>query len=504
MKSCLYRILSLSCVLALFGSNVLAKDYEDYESSSKYENDYGTDPKYNDYGGGIDQMGGKQKDAQEEDYSPFTKSTGRIEESDVIGIRISGRKLVLFSADKKYYEEQIQGNIFSEFDFFAKYPRLLSVDLSNMSLNRKVLQGLRKYLPKTIKSLIINSCSIENKDFEELTDIIIEHKQLEFITVVAPNYAQAESAKLIAAIGDLKVVRGLSLTLGKLESGGCDILGEIFAKSKETLTSLNLGFMKVEDNKSYDALIDSLGQLKKLTMLEYSVLESTENQVGKFFDSLARLRALIDLKLCFYDFKDHEGVEAYRNAENLNEAMKNLTNLESLDISNMDLPESVLQTISRSMGKLTHLRTLNISGDPIVVKTAKVLAKSLQKLENLVTLIANNCEISSETFSALCEGFRNSSLKHMYFSGNKIKSSVKSFPVSQMKELVLLDFSHNNINLKDIVDFMKTIPSETRLEVVNWKSNDLKGLSEEQKIRERDELKAWKKIHRISTLDLGI
>ena len=51
---------------------------------------------------------------------------------------------------------------------------------------------------------------------------------------------------------------------------------------------------------------------------------------------------------------------------------------------------------------------------------------------------------------------------------------------------------------------MKTIPSETRLEVVNWKSNDLKGLSEEQKIRERDELKAWKKIHRISTLDLGI
>lgn len=500
MKSCLYRILSLSCIFALFGNNVSARDYENYESSSGYESDYGTDPD----GGWNDRGSSNQKDAQGEDYYPFTKSMGRIEERDVIGIRISGKKLVLFSADKKYYEEQIQGDIFSEFDFFVKYPRLLSVDLSNIKLTRKVLQNLQKYLPKTIKSLIINSCSIENEDFEELTDIIVGHKQLEFITVVAPNYAQAESAKLIAAIGDLKVVRGLNLTLGELESGGCDILREIFVKSKGTLTSLNLGFMKVEDNRSYDTLIDSLGQLKKLTMLEYSVLESTENQVGKFFNSLAKLRALTDLKLCFYDFKDHEGVEAYHNAENLNEAMKNLTNLESLDISNMDLPESVLQTISRAMGELTHLRSLNISGDPIVVKTAKVLARSLQKLENLVTLIANNCEISNEAFSTLCEGFRNSSLKHVYFSGNRINTSIRSLPVSQMKELAILDFSHNNINLQDIVGFMETIPSETKLEIVNWERNNLEGLSEDQKINERNKLKIWKKEHRINTLDLGI
>jgi len=378
------------------------------------------------------------------------------------------------------------------------------VDLSNIKLTRNMLQDLQKYLPKTIKSLIINSCSVEKEDFEELTDIITGHKQLEFITVIAPDYAQAESAKLVAAIGDLKVVKGLNLTLGELEAGGCDILKEIFVKSKGTLTSLNLGFMKVEDSESYNALIDSLSELKKLTVLEYSVLESTESQVSRFFNSLAKLRALTDLKLCFYDFKDHEGVEAYHNAESLNEAMKNLTNLESLDISNMDLPESVLQTISRAMGELPHLRSLNVSGDPISVKTAKVLAKSLQKLDNLVTLIANNCEISSEAFSTLCGGFQNSSLKHVYFSGNKIKTSIKSLPVSQMKELVLLDFSNNNISLSDIIDFMKTIPSETKLALINWKNNNLKDLSEEQKINERDELKRWKKDHQINTLDLGI
>ena len=495
MKSCLYRILSLSCVFVLFGSDVSAKDYENYGSSSGYENDYGT---------GQNQSSYNQKGAQEADYYPFTNSSGRIEEREVVGIRISGKKIVLLGTNKQYYEEQIQGEAFSEFDFFTKYPRLLSVDLSNIKLTRNMLQDLQKYLPKTIKSLIINSCSVEKEDFEELTDIITGHKQLEFITVIAPDYAQAESAKLVAAIGDLKVVKGLNLTLGELEAGGCDILKEIFVKSKGTLTSLNLGFMKVEDSESYNALIDSLSELKKLTVLEYSVLESTESQVSRFFNSLAKLRALTDLKLCFYDFKDHEGVEAYHNAESLNEAMKNLTNLESLDISNMDLPESVLQTISRAMGELPHLRSLNVSGDPISVKTAKVLAKSLQKLDNLVTLIANNCEISSEAFSTLCGGFQNSSLKHVYFSGNKIKTSIKSLPVSQMKELVLLDFSNNNISLSDIIDFMKTIPSETKLALINWKNNNLKDLSEEQKINERDELKRWKKDHQINTLDLGI
>lgn len=508
MKSCLYRILSLSCVFALFGNDVSAKDYENYESSSGYENDYVTESNgssgYNDYGSGQSQGYSDQKGVQEEDYYPFKKSTGRIEEREVIGIRVSGNKIVLLGTNKRYYEEQIQKGDLEEFDFFTKYPKLLSVDLSDMKLTRKVLQDLQKYLPKTIKSLIINSCSVEKQDFEELTDIITSHNQLEFVTIVAPDCAQAESAKLIAAIGDLKVIRGLNLTLGELESGGCDVLRETLVKSEKTLTSLNLGFMRVEDNDSYSDLLASLGQLKKLKVLEYSVLESTESQVGNFFNSLAKLRELTDLKLCFYDFKDHEGVEAYHNAESLNEALKNLTRLESLDISNMSLSDSVLQTISRSMEGLTHLRSLNISGDPISVKTAKVLAQSLRKLDNLVTLIANDCEINDEAFSTLCGGFQNSSIKHLYLSGNKIKTSVKSLPVSQMKNLSILDFSRNGIGLSDIVGFVKTIPNETKLEIINWEKNDFKSFSEEQRINERNKLKVWKKEHRINTLDLGI
>ena len=262
--------------------------------------------------------------------------------------------------------------------------------------------------------------------------------------------------------------------------------------------------MKVDDSESYDKLLASLGELKKLERLEYSVLESTEKQVKEFVNSLSKLTKLTDLKICFDDFSSHDGVEAYHNAEDLNEAMKNLKDLVTLDISNMNLPDSVLQTISRSLEDLMKLKTLNVSGNPINAKTAKVLSESLKNMDSLVTFIANNCEINDAAFSALCGGLQNSSLQYMYFSGNNIVSSVKSLPVSQMKSLTVLNFARNKIKLSNVVGFMETIPEGSKLEIVNWEGNDFSGIGESQRTEEMNKLKIWKREHKVNTLDLGI
>ena len=487
MKSRFYRILSLSCAIALLGGSVSAEEYT-----------------RSNYGLGTGENYASQKEAQETDLYPFTKSQGRMDNKDVVGIRISGKKVVLLAENKTYFEEQGQDQDLSEFDFFSKYPKLLSVDICNMDLTREVLENLQKYLPKTINSLKVSSCTIANQDFEEFTDIITRHKQLEFLTVIGTNMAQAESAKLVAAVEDLKVIKCLNLTLGEIGANGCDILKEILLKSMNTLEGLNLGFMKVDDSESYDQLLESLGELKNLKKLEYSVIESTEKQVGKFVSSLAKLTKLTDLKIYFDDFNSHDGVEAYHNAESLNEAMKNLRDLESLDISNMNLPDSVLQTISRSLGELMKLKTLNVSGNPINAKTAKVLSESLKSMDSLSALIANGCEMSDEAFSALCGGMQNSSLQYACFSGNNIVGSVKSLPVSQMKSLIAIDFTRNKIKLSDVVGFMETIPEGSKLEIVNWEGNDFGGISESQRTEEMNKLKIWKREHRVSTLDLGI
>ena len=505
MKGCLYRVFSLSCVLALFGGDVLARD----NYSSGYDaTDLQMGNRYSEKYSSKSNSSFSSKEATEEDYYPFVKSKGRIEDKDVVGIRLFGDKVVLLGGDgenREYLEGQSQQSDFSDFDFFSKYPRLLSVEFCNIDLTRDKLQNIQKFLPKTVKSLIINSCSVANKDFEELTDIISGHEQLVSVTVIMPRLAQAETEQLIKSISDLNSTKFLNLTLGDLGEGGCTVLREVIEKSEKTLVGLNLGFMKVANSEAYNNMLDSLGKLKNLNKLEYSVLESTEDQVGRFFSSLSKLEKLTDLKVCFDDFNSHDGVESYHNAEGLNEAIRNLTALENLDISNMNLPDSSLQTISKAMEDLTKLKTLNISGDPVSVKTAKVLAESLAKMEGLVTFVANDCQMTGEAFSALCGGFRNnSSLKKMSVSGNKIEGSVKSLPVSQMKNLSVLNVAYNNIGLPDIVGFMKTIPSETNLEVISWKGNNFEGLSEEERIAEIDGLKIWKRQNRVNTLDLGI
>ena len=499
MKGCLYRVFSLSCVLALIGGDVSARDnYSSGYDTTDLQMDNGYGEKYS--------SGGKE--AKEGDYYPFVKSKGRIEDKNVVGIRLLGDKVVLLGGDgenREYSEGESQQSDFSDFDFFSKYPRLLSVEFCSMNLTRDKLQNVQKFLPKTVKSLIINSCSVADKDFEELTDIISGHEKLVSITVIMPRLAQAETEQLIKSISDLNNTKFLNLTLGDLGEGGCTVLREVIEKSEKTLVGLNLGFMKVADSEAYNNMLDSLGKLKNLSKLEYSVLESTEDQVGRFFNSLSKLEKLTDLKLCFDDFNSHDGVESYHNAEGLNEAIRNLTALENLDISNMNLPDSSLQTISKAMEDLTKLKTLNISGDPVSVKTARVLAESLAKMEGLVAFVANDCQMTGEAFSALCGGFRNnSSLKKMSVSGNKIEGSVKSLPVSQMKNLSVLNVAYNNIRLPDIVGFMKTIPSETNLEVISWKGNNFEGLSEEERIAEIDGLKIWKRQNRVNTLDLGI
>ncbi len=509
MKGCLYRVFSLSCVLALLGGDVLARNSysSGYGATDMWEGESYTDNTNRGYGYS-DGYSNESKNTKEEDYYPFIKSRGQVEDKNVIGIRLLGDKVILLGGDgenREYSEGQSQQSDFSDFDFFSKYPRLLSVEFCNIKFTRDMLQNVQKFLPKTVKSLIINSCYISTKDFEELTDIISGHEQLISVTAVLPKLAQAETEQLIKSIGDLKSIKFLNLTLGELGEGGCTALKEVIEKSEKTLLGLNLGFMKVAESDPYDDLLGSLGKLKNLNKLEYSVLESTEDQIGRFFSSLEKLEKLTDLKLCFDDFYSHDGVKSYHNAEGLNAAMRNLTALESLDISNMKLPDSALQTISKAMEDLTKLKSLNISGDPISEKTARVLAESLAKMENLITFVANDCEMTGEAFSALCGGFRNnSSLKCISVSGNKIESSVKSLPISQMKNLSMLNVAYNNIKLPDIVEFMKTIPSETSLEVISWKGNSFEGFSEEERISEIDNLKIWKRQNRVNTLDLGI
>lgn len=488
MKGCLYRVLSLSCVFALFVGSASAKyKVGKYQSSIVKERDYRN-----------------QERDQGSEYGPFIKSEGNIREDEVVAIKISDGKIVFFGEGGRYFENQGMQLKPSEFGFFKKYPKLISVDFSNIELTKEMITYIQMSLSKTVRSLIINSCSIAKEDIEAFADIIIDNKQLQYITITLPDIGQAESAKLIAAIGCLDSIKWLNLVLGELESTGCNSLADVLAKSAETLTSLSLGFKNIEDNASYDNMLTSLGELSSLRRLEYSVLQSNERQVENFNNSLAQLENLRDLTICFDDYDSHNRAKAFQNAEKFTEAIANLKNLENLDISNMNLPDSVLQIIANSMEKLAQLKSLNISGNPINAETAGVLSESLKNLENLSTLVANNCKLNNKAFDALCGNLQNSSLQCMFFSRNDIQNSIASLRISQMTNLKALDFSFNNVELPDVANFMMKIPSETKLAFVNWTGCKSEKLDEVQRVELRNKLKIWALENHVKTLALGI
>lgn len=485
MKGCLYRILSLSCVLALFVGNVSAK-YQVKEYGSKERN-------YRNQG-----------KTQDSEYGPFVKSEENIKEDEVIAIKISDGKIVFFGEGGRCFENHGMRLNFLEFGFFKKYPKLLSVDLSDIALTKEMIAYIQTSLSKTVKSLIINSCSISKEDIEAFADIFIDNKQLQYVTITLPDSGQIESAKLIAAIGSLDSIKWLNLVLGELESVGCNSLADVLTKSAKTLTSLSLGFKNIEDDDACKNLLTSLGELKSLRRLEYSVLQSNENQVESFNNSLAQLKNLQDLTICFNDFDSLNRAKAFQNAEKFNMAMANLKNLENLDISNMNLPDSVMQIIANSIGDLAQLKSLNISGNPINTETAGVLAESLKKLGKLSTLVANDCMLNNMAFDILCGNLQNDSLRCMLFSRNNLQNSVMSLHISQMTNLKALDFSFNNVELSDVVNFMMTIPSETKLSFVNWTGCKLEKLDTIQQVELRNKLKIWAFENNVKTLALGI
>ena len=251
-------------------------------------------------------------------------------------------------------------------------------------------------------------------------------------------------------------------------------------------------------------MLVSLGSLTKLRKLEYSIFESDTKQVGILFTSLGKLRNLTNLKICVDDFSKHDGVASFQNAQILGQSIKQLKNLENLDISNMDLPDTVIQVISGEIKNLEKLKTLNVSGNPSNEATAVAFAEALKGLDNLIVLIANNCEITDKTFPSLCSGLQGSHLKHLYLSGNKIESSVTSLPVSLMKDLTVLNLSYNGIKMKDVAGFWNKLNGNVNLEIINWEGNAFASESDDDKVGLRNQVSIWKKEHNIDTIDLGI
>jgi Leucine-rich repeat (LRR) protein len=433
---------------------------------------------------------------EEENNYPFIKSSGRIAPENVAGIRIKKGGITLFGFDNTYSSELSPNNLdFSDINFFRQYPKLMSVELDELSFSENMLENLGKFLPPELKVFIMRSCVVKKEHYELLADLITTHKSLESVSLFCPDLSGTESETVLSALKGCANVKFLDIAFGELTSQGIESLASLISSSAKILSGLSLGWKKITDAKesSYEKITNEIRKITNLRKLGFSVMSLSERDLGYIVNVIGDLPELRYLKLFFDGIKEHKSVKLFENGEALQRSLVKLSKLEEFDVSSVDFPAEVFQMITKSVESMPALKTLNISDNTLDEKSAQTLSESIKKTDSIVTLLANYCRIDAKVFSALCRSLSGVSLQHLYFRGNKIKGGAKSLPIASMPEVSVVDFSDNEMNYDDAMGFIQSTKGHVKLQIVNFKGNSgiekLSGLARTEK---NDQLVEWK------------
>ena len=144
---------------------------------------YAREESYNNNNAGV--LSGTEEDSGIQDEKianyPFTKSESQLESENVVGMKIDKKGTTLFSNENTYYSEITgEGNNFSNINIFSQYPKLISVEFRNLTFSEQDLENIRNFINENkeskIKNLSFNSCVINEKDIEYITDTISKLK----------------------------------------------------------------------------------------------------------------------------------------------------------------------------------------------------------------------------------------------------------------------------------------------------------------------------------------
>jgi Ran GTPase-activating protein (RanGAP) involved in mRNA processing and transport len=442
--------------------------------------------------------------SEEANYFPFMKVGSKISSDKVVGMCIKEKNIVFLGMSDAstyvYYEESLkEDEDFSDLNFFREYPRLVSVEINGLKLTIDMLENIQKLLPASIKCLIVDSCAIESENFELLSDIIKKHKQLASIKIRLPKSSVTESNVILQSIAGHAQMKFIGITLGAISSESCEYLNNVIAHSTETLEELTLGWNSItvgddaESDKAYREVMKSMAETKQLKKLEFSVMSLSESSATTVFEALGDLKHLTNLKIFIDNLAMHKSVKLFENMEVLRDSLQKLPNLETFDISSMNLSGHEMQVLMQAISYMSKLKTLDVSGNVLDQKSAETLSESLQEHYSVTELRANDCSMDDVAFNGLCKSLSNTSLINLFLRGNKIKEGAKNLPLKSMPDLMLVDFAQNDMNCEDAMAFVELTKDQSNLHIVNFKGNSgIDAMSNIEKTIKNDQLTAWK------------
>ena len=462
--------------------------------------------------------GSSESENEFENY-PFKKAQGSISAEQVCGIRLKKNKMILLSYDHEYSEEQLKDDEnFSDTDFFKKYPKLLSVELSEMDMSDEVIENLQAYLPNDLKMLIIDSCKVSKKNgYTLLSDLIERHPSLISLRVRMYSTTVSQSEQIADVLSRLKKLKYLGVGFGQVDDKTQANLAECLQQSSDNLRDLSLSWMEVaeeeskseesdneeSDSKGASSLVEALKKTApKLQSLELAFLKLPEKSVMDWFNSLEKCKELKNLTVYVGNMRNYAKVVRNDSAEALGSAVGGMKHLEKLDISYMNVGGDFIKPFAGYLKSNAKLSILNISGNPIDADGAGILASSLKETGVLQVLMANDCAMENQTFSELSKFFDTGALTSIYLKNNKIQEGIRQVPFKNMTTLQVVDLANNSMTDEDILYIAENSPDS--LQAVNCSGNS--GLNEMGKLERqglRDKLENLK-LNGLKTAFFGI
>jgi hypothetical protein len=379
-------------------------------------------------------------------------------------------------------------------NFFKKYPKLISIELNGMEVTVEMLENLTKFAPSDLKSIILRQCTFANDDcYDLLANFIGKYTKIESITFILPDLGGDHCDKILASMKENKHLMFFNFVVDSFSGKGAACLEEILSNSAESMLGLSLGIGKIDEkdkeDECYEKITKSLSKLKKIEKLELAFMFISEETFGQLSSSIGGFSQLRILKLYFGGLNDHNHIKLFERAEILQKSIESWKNVELFDISLNDFPHEVLQLIFAALAKLKKLKTLNVSGNTINGESAAVLADSLGENVSVTTLFANNCSIDDAAMSALFSKAENiPSLQYIYLKNNMIEKGGVSIPFSKMSDIVVVDFSGNQMGYDEVIA-IADLATDSMNFIINFNNNSGIGEADDvEKSRRRDEL----------------
>ncbi|XP_065913984.1 protein NLRC5-like isoform X2 [Dysidea avara] len=343
---------------------------------------------------------------------------------------------------------------------------LQELNLSGNSLQSDGAVILRAL--KEISYLIIldlNYNMLSEKVVKDLADVIKSNAGLIELSLGYNNF-QSSAVVILLALRDVSNLMKLDLSNNNMSEAIVNELASVIKRNTK-LEELYLGGNNLQS--SAVVILQDLKNISKITKLDLSDNGMSDTVVHELASVIENNTKLEELNL--------GGNNLQSSAVVILQALKNISNLTTLDLSNNNLSEEVAKDLADVIESNTHLNELILSDNNLQSSTVVIL-QTLVNTSSLLKLDLSGNKLPETVVNELASVIKsNANLRELHLANNRLQPSTIIIlqALKEISSLTVLDLSNNNLSEKIVNYLADVIKHNIHLRKLNLSYNNLRS-----------------------------